>query len=78
MEWYRKAAGQGNADAENNIGDLYENGLGVSQDYVQAMVWYRKAADQGIPLTRIARASLRQTLAVTPRRALPSLIGGPF
>jgi TPR repeat protein len=31
----------------NNIGWLYRNGLGVPQDYAEAMRWYRKAADAG-------------------------------
>jgi len=47
MSWYRKAADQGNASAQNNIAWLYEGGKGVAQDSAQAMSWYRKAADQG-------------------------------
>jgi len=47
MSWYRKAADQGNAVAQTDIGDLYLNGRGVAQDFAQAMTWYRKAADQG-------------------------------
>jgi TPR repeat protein len=35
------------ADAQNNVGYLYHNGLGVTADYTEAMAWYRKAADQG-------------------------------
>ena len=45
--WYRKAADQGNADAQSDIGVLYQNGWGVARDYAEAMRWYRKAADQG-------------------------------
>jgi hypothetical protein len=47
MRWDRKAADQGNAGAQSNVGWLYQNGLAVPQDYVEAMRWYRKAADQG-------------------------------
>jgi tetratricopeptide (TPR) repeat protein len=47
IRWYREAADQGNAQAQSNIGWLYENGLGVAQDYVEAGRWYGKAADQG-------------------------------
>jgi hypothetical protein len=47
MRWYRKAADQGDAAAQANIGLLYRNGWGVAQDYAEAMRWYRKAADQG-------------------------------
>ena len=42
------AADKGNANAEGNLGYVYENGWGVSQDYAEAAKWYRKAADQGI------------------------------
>ena len=48
MQWYRKAAEQGFAQAQYNLGVMYENGRGVRQDYIQAVQWYRKAAEQGI------------------------------
>src|SRR5271169_3983018 len=41
-------AGQGDADAQFNLGLLYNNGKGVPQDYAEAVKWYRLAADQGI------------------------------
>ena len=44
--WWRKAADQGDADAQNNLGNAYRDGCGVEQDDVQAVYWYRKAADQ--------------------------------
>ena len=47
VKWYRKAADQGNADAQNNLGVCYKNGEGVPQDYSEAVKWYRKAAEQG-------------------------------
>jgi TPR repeat protein len=37
----------GNADAQVNLGALYEQGSGVPKDYAQAVNWYRKAAAQG-------------------------------
>jgi TPR repeat protein len=36
----------GSAEAANNIGHMYEEGLGVAQNYGEAMDWYRKAALQ--------------------------------
>ncbi len=45
--WYRKAADQGDADAQAKLGSLYYTGHGVPQDYAQAASWIRKAADQG-------------------------------
>jgi S1-C subfamily serine protease len=46
-KWYRKAAEQGHAVAQNNLGSMYANGYGVAQNYGEAVKWYRKAADQG-------------------------------
>lgn len=43
----RKAAEQGNADAETNLGVIYDNGHGLPQNYSQAVFWWNKAADQG-------------------------------
>jgi TPR repeat protein len=45
--WYRKAADQGDALAQSELGWLYATGHGVTQDYGQAVEWFRKAADQG-------------------------------
>ncbi len=47
MKWFHKAADQGNAGAQNNLGLMYANGQGVPQDYAEAVRWYRKAAEQG-------------------------------
>ena len=47
MEWYQKAAAQGNANAQFCLGVLYANGTDVCQDLGQAVEWLRKAADQG-------------------------------
>ena len=44
---YQESAAQGNATAQFNLGVMYLNGHGVSQDHVRAVEWYRKAANQG-------------------------------
>jgi TPR repeat protein len=46
--WYRKAAEQGLAHAQWNLGLLYSSGLGVTQDPDQAAIWLRRAAEQGL------------------------------
>lgn len=46
-EWFRKAAEQGNADAQALLAACYLCGEGVKQDKSQAIKWYRKAADNG-------------------------------
>jgi hypothetical protein len=45
--WFRKAAEEGNAAAQNNLGKMYFQGLGVRQDIVQAEILFKKAAAQG-------------------------------
>ena len=47
VKWYRKAAEQGFAEAQYNLGVRYDQGQGVPQDYAEAVKWYRKAAEQG-------------------------------
>jgi TPR repeat protein len=47
LYWYRKAADQGLATAQENLGDLYFLGKSVTQDYSKAVYWYLKAAEQG-------------------------------
>ena len=43
----RLAAEQGDADAQYNLGVMYDNGEGVPEDDAEAVRWYRLAADQG-------------------------------
>ncbi len=43
----RPLANQGNAEAQFNLGGMYDKGEGVPQDDTEAVKWYRKAAEQG-------------------------------
>ena len=47
LKWYTLAAKQGNTDAQNNLGGIYNKGKGVSQNYKTAVKWYRLAAEEG-------------------------------
>ena len=47
LQSIRKAAEQGNADAQNDLGVCYETGDGMGRDQAEAAKWYRKAAEQG-------------------------------
>ena len=43
----RASAEQGDANAQRELGECYEDGQGVYIDLEQAVFWYRKAAEQG-------------------------------
>lgn len=49
MKWFRKAAEQGHANAQNYIGHCHYCGFGVRQDYTESVKWFRKAAEQCNP-----------------------------
>ena len=42
-----RAAKQGDASAQRNLGWMYANGRDVRKDDVQAVLWYRRSAEQG-------------------------------
>lgn len=48
MEWFRKAAEAGNADAQHWMAYLYHHGIGVERDFAAAMQWDTKAAANGL------------------------------
>ena len=45
FEGFMKLAEQGNAGAQYNLGVMYGQGRGVTQDYKEAFKWFRMAAD---------------------------------
>jgi uncharacterized protein len=55
VRWYRKAASQGDAAAQSNLGFVYFNGRGVVQDYAQALTWFKLAGEPpSLPRMHIA------------------------
>ncbi len=46
QEW-RPLAEQGHAEAQHNLGNMYNDGEGVTKDNRQAVFWYRKSAEHG-------------------------------
>ena len=44
--WYERAARQGNATAQTNLGRMYFEGRGVKKDYEEAFYWFAKAVRQ--------------------------------
>ena len=48
VSWYRRAAEQGYADAQDYLGAMYNYGWGVPENDAEAAKWWRKAAEQGL------------------------------
>lgn len=44
--WMETAEG-GDPEAQTNVGEIYERGMGVPPDFAAAAQWYQKAADKG-------------------------------
>jgi hypothetical protein len=57
-QWYQKAAAQGHAGAELNLGQLYAKGEGVPQDLAKARQLIQAAANQGLAPAQQALANL--------------------
>ncbi|MDA8015046.1 MAG: sel1 repeat family protein [Gammaproteobacteria bacterium] len=47
VRWWLKAAEQGDAVAQRQLGASYQHGVGVAKDPREAVRWFRKAAEQG-------------------------------
>ena len=72
FEWYEKAAKQGYAPAQYNLGALHELGHGMDQSISMAMRWYAKADAQGFEK---AQAAIRKL--VSKRRASAAAAEAP-
>ena len=49
LDWYKKAADQGLADAQYAMSYAYRKGAGVAPSETEALKWLRKAAEQNHP-----------------------------
>ncbi|MCP5184948.1 MAG: caspase family protein [Pseudomonadales bacterium] len=47
LKVWMEAAQAGDAEAQTNVGEIFEKGLGAEPNFEAAMLWYRKAAEQG-------------------------------
>lgn len=56
LDWFTKAAAQGDAAAQSNLGYMYATGTGVDADDTTAAGWYRNAAQSGLPRAQAALA----------------------
>ena len=64
FNWIKKAAELGDPVAQNNLGYMYDNGLGTVENKKLAYRWFKKAAEQNQvnALTTIATAKLIHVL----------------
>lgn len=51
-------AKEGDIDAQYNIGVMYQKGIGVSQDYQEALKWHVKAAERKSPHTQYSLGTM--------------------
>ena len=59
LEQTRQAAEQGNADAQLEMGILYEFGYNMPKNNVTALAWYLRSAEQGNALAVKRRDQLK-------------------
>ena len=52
------SAESGSAEAQNNVGEIYERGVGGQPDYASAAAWYQKAVAQGYTRAMVNLGSL--------------------
>ena len=63
VRWYRLAAEQGFARAQNNLGVMYTNGEGVPQDNVEAHMWLNLSASRSSGADRERSVATRDRVA---------------
>lgn len=56
--------------AQNRVGEIYENGMGVAPDYPRAATWYHKAAKQGDARAQVNLAALYEKGLGVPKNPL--------
>ncbi len=62
LDQLRQAATEGNAEAQLEIGILYEFGYNMPKNDVTALAWYLRAADQGNVLAVARRDQLKSKM----------------
>ena len=60
IKWFRKAANQGYAKAQNCMGVMYQRGHGVAKNDSLSLMWFRKAAEQNNPFGQYNLARMYQ------------------
>ena len=66
VKWWRKAADQGDANAQFQLGSMYAAGDDVPEDGEEAVRWYRLAAEQGDVSAQLRLGLMYSTGQVVP------------
>lgn len=66
-------AQQGDPDAQTNVGEINEKGMGIPPDYKAASIWYKKAADQGFSRAQINLGHLYEKGLGVPKNTVTAL-----
>ena len=70
--WLPRAQ-EGDPEAQNTVGDIYQKGSGLAPDYTLAAAWYQKAANQGYSPAEINLGLLYEKGLGVPRDQLKAL-----
>ena len=74
VHWWRRAARQGEPDAQARLGAAFHTGLGVPADQIEALVWLTRAMSGGSALAanflgRVRAELTPEAVALAERRA---------
>lgn len=61
LDWIRRAAENGYADAQFELGRAFAEGQGLPQNFTEAARWYRRAAEQGHTAAQTGLAGLLES-----------------
>ena len=64
LRLWKPLADKGDANAQNNLGTMYQWGQGVAQDYKEAVRLYRLAAAHGFAIALSISATIPTTMLV--------------
>ena len=73
LQVWLQTAEAGDAEAQTNVGEIFEKGLGGEPNYAAALIWYQKAADQGNARAQFNLGTLYEQGLGVPKDKLISL-----
>ncbi len=73
LKVWMEAAQAGDAEAQTNVGEIFEKGLGTTPNYQAAALWYERAAQQGNTRAQFNLGTLYETGRGVPMDKLQAL-----